>query len=92
MWALVQELHNAPHRVALLVLWSFLACGLWTTLTRGRLPVIVLLLMASVWLLTDSSMEGDILLRVTPSHGLTRSDLAAPVVVAIALAARLIRP
>jgi hypothetical protein len=44
-----------------------------------------------VWLRVDQRDEGDILLVLTPTHGLTEADLAVPAVISGALIIRAIR-
>ena len=42
----------------------------------GRCGAVVLALLSVMWLAVDHSMEGRVLLSVTPSHGVVAADLA----------------
>jgi hypothetical protein len=64
--------------LALLTLLGLLAATAICLFSRPSVLRYLLLVAASVvWLLTDGPVEGDILLRLTSSHGVTVADLAA---------------
>ena len=44
-------------------------------MTRRRVTALVLVVFGGVWLLVNSPVEGPVLVRLTPGHGLTTADL-----------------
>ena len=84
----LHELSRAPAWVAVVVLIALVLAAAWAATGRGRLSVPVLLVLSALWLRTNGRLEGDVLLTVTPNHGLTVADLAAPALVGLALATR----
>jgi hypothetical protein len=64
--------------LALLTLLGLLAATAICLFSHPNVFRYLLLLAASVaWFLTDGPVEGEILLRLTSTHGLTLADLAA---------------
>jgi hypothetical protein len=90
----IRELPTVSPRTVRLVLALLVAAGVWFGVARSwtLVPAALTLVVASlVWLRVDQRDEGDILLVITPTHGLTEADLAVPAVIGGALIIRAIR-
>ncbi|RYU10602.1 hypothetical protein [Nocardioides iriomotensis] len=62
--------------VAPLVVLTALVVAAGTADRTGRAGAVALALLSVAWLLVNGPVEGLVLLRFTPDHGLTGADLA----------------
>ena len=70
---------------ALVILQLLFACGLWTLLRPSVRACIVLIIVSGAWVLWNSPIEGAGLVSITPTHGVTESDLLSVIGVIIAV-------
>ncbi|MFT4124668.1 MAG: hypothetical protein QM662_00350 [Gordonia sp. (in: high G+C Gram-positive bacteria)] len=70
---------------SLTLLHLLFTLGLWTLLRPSVPAAIGLSIVAFAWTLWNGPLEGEVLIRVTPAHGLTESDLLAGIAIGIAL-------
>ena len=87
----MRELPSVSPRTVRLVLALLVASGLWAAVARSwtLVPAALALVLSSLlWLRVDQHREGEVLIVLTPSHGVTQADLAVPAVIGAALLVR----
>jgi hypothetical protein len=70
------------------VLGLMLGCTAWAVARTGWLPLVGLGACVLVWARANSLLEGAVLVRLGPGHGLTLADVLVPALLGAVLLAR----
>ena len=79
-------LGRIPMQTQAAVLGLTIATGAWAALRPRPAPIVAFVACSLLWSRANSALEGGILVRVTPDHGLTVADLLSPALGLLVLA------